>query len=101
VERATTKLPPADDRPNVLLVYEGSNEPAEFSAHRLNDKGTSKKQWRDLGVSDGLAGTGIHGISTTDRGAQQLYTDVFGEEDRDEQLFDRQRVADIVAGDGR
>ncbi|WP_336359687.1 ABC transporter substrate-binding protein [Haladaptatus sp. ZSTT2] len=167
-----TNMPPADDRPNVLLVYEGSNEPEEFSPYRLNDQGTSKKQWHDLGVSDALAGTGIQGLSTTDRsridyetmleidpdvimlraherqsaaefrdtvlafmqehsvareltavqneqvyrggylfqgpihnlflterGAQQLYPDVFGEEDGDEQLFDRQRVADIVAGD--
>ncbi|WP_338729298.1 ABC transporter substrate-binding protein [Haladaptatus sp. DJG-WS-42] len=167
-----TKLPPADDRPNVLLVYEGSNEPEEFSPYRLNDKGTSKKQWRDLGVSDALSGTGIQGLSTTDRGridyetmleidpdvimlraherksaaefrdtvlafmqehslareltavqneqvyrggylfqgpihnlfltergAQQLYPDVFGEEDGDTKLFDRQRVADIIAGE--
>ncbi|SFK76166.1 iron complex transport system substrate-binding protein [Halogranum rubrum] len=167
-----TKLPPADERPNVLLVYEGSDEPEEFSPYRLNDQGTSKKQWRDLGVSDALAGTGIHGISTTDRGridyetmleidpdvvmlraherksatefrdtvlafmqdhpvgseltavqngrvyrggylfqgpihnlflteraAKQLYPDVFGEVTSDEQLFDRQRVADVVAGE--
>ena len=62
------RLPPADERPNVLLVYEGSDAPEEFSPYRLNDRGTSKKQWRDLGVADALAGTGIHGISTTDRG---------------------------------
>ena len=63
-----TRLPPADDRPNVLLVYEGSDEPEKFSPYRLNDMGTSKKQWRDLGVSDALAGTGVKGLSTTDRG---------------------------------
>ena len=62
------RLPPADERPNVLLVYEGSDEPEKFSPYRLNDHGTSKKQWRDLGVADALAGTGVHGISTTDRG---------------------------------
>ena len=167
-----TRLPPADERPNVLLVYEGSDEPEEFSPYRLNDKGTSKKQWRDLGVSDALAGTGVHGISTTDRGridyetmleidpdvimlraherktatefrdtvlafmrdhpvggeltavqngrvyrggylfqgpihnlfltergAKQLYPDVFGEVTGDDRLFDRRRVADIVAGE--
>ena len=167
-----SRLPPADDRPNVLLVYEGSDEPEAFSPYRLNDMGTSKKQWRDLGVSDALAGTGVKGLSTTDRGridyetmleidpdvillraherksatefrdtvlefmrdhpvaseltavrngrvyrggalyqgpilnlfltergAQQLYPDVFGEVTGDEQLFDRQQVADIVAGD--
>jgi iron complex transport system substrate-binding protein len=166
------KLPPADERPNVLLVYAGSDEPEQFSPYRLNDKGTSKKQWRDLGVSDALAGTGIEGLSTTDRGkidyetmlevdpdvimlraherksaqefrdtvlefmrshpvaselsavqngrvyrggylfqgpihnlfltergAKQLYPDVFGEVTGDEELFDRQRVADIVNGE--
>ncbi|ELZ86090.1 hypothetical protein C453_09743 [Haloferax elongans ATCC BAA-1513] len=166
------KLPSADERPNVLLVYAGSDEPEKFSPYRLNDKGTSKKQWRDLGVSDALSGTGIEGLSTTDRGkidyeamlevdpdvillraherksaeefrdtvlefmkshpvaseltavknervyrggylfqgpiqnlfltergAQQLYPDVFGEVTSDETLFDRQRVADIVNGD--
>ncbi|QLG27934.1 ABC transporter substrate-binding protein [Halorarum halophilum] len=167
-----TRLPPADERPNVLLVYEGSDEPEAFSPYRLNDRGTSKKQWRDLGVSDALSGTGIHGISTTDRGridyetmleidpdvimlraherksaaefrdtvlefmrnhpvggeltavqngrvyrggylyqgpihnlfltergAKQLYPEVFGEVTGDAELFDRQRVADIVTGD--
>ncbi|QIB76201.1 ABC transporter substrate-binding protein [Halogeometricum borinquense] len=166
------QLPPADERPNVLLVYEGSDEPETFSPYRLNDRGTSKKQWRDLGVSDALSGTGIHGISTTDRGridyetmleidpdvimlraherksatefretvlefmrdhpvgskltavqngrvyrggylyqgpihnlfltergAKQLYPDVFGDVTSDEKLFDRQRVADIVTGE--
>ncbi|MFC6797106.1 MULTISPECIES: ABC transporter substrate-binding protein [unclassified Haladaptatus] len=166
------KLPPADERPNVLLVYAGSDQPEEFSPYRLNDKGTSKKQWHDLGVSDALAGTDVDGLSTTDRGkidyetmleidpdvimlraherksaaefqetvlsfmqdhpvareltavqngrvyrggylfqgpihnlfltergAQQLYPDVFGEVTGDDQLFDRQRVADIVNGE--
>lgn len=63
-----TQLPPADERPNVLLVYAGSDQPEEFSPYRLNDQGTSKKQWHDLGVSDALAGTGVKGLSTTDRG---------------------------------
>ncbi|WP_049971716.1 ABC transporter substrate-binding protein [Haladaptatus cibarius] len=167
-----SQLPPKDDRPNVLLVYEGSNEPEKFSPYRLNDKGTSKKQWRDLGVTDALGSTGIDGISTTDRGridyetmleidpdvillraherqsatefrntvlefmrnhpvasrltavkngrvyrggslyqgpihnlfltergAKQLYPEVFGEVTEDNQLFDRQRVADIVNGE--
>ncbi|AFK19236.1 Fe3+-hydroxamate ABC transporter substrate-binding protein [Haloferax mediterranei ATCC 33500] len=166
-----TQLPPADERPNVLLVYAGSDQPEEFSPYRLNDQGTSKKQWHDLGVSDALAGTGVKGLSTTDRGkidyetmleidpdvillraherksatefrdtvldfmqshpvaselkavknervyrggylfqgpiqnlfltergAQQLFPDVFGEVTSDTQLFDRQRVADIVNG---
>ena len=167
-----TDLPPADDRPNVLLVWGGSDEPERFSPYRLNDKGTSKKQYRDLGISDALAGTGIQGLSTSERGqidyetmldvdpdvimvrgherkspqefrdtvlafmedhdvasdltavrngrvyrggflyqgpiqnffqteraAQQLFPDVFGSVTGDEQLFDRDRVASIVAGD--
>ncbi|WP_459190670.1 ABC transporter substrate-binding protein [Halosimplex sp. J119] len=165
-------LPPAAERPNVMLTYEGTNEPETFSPYRLNDGGTSKKQWRDLGVSDALAGTGVENLSTenrgeldyenllevdpdvllirgherksaqefrdtvlafmedhtvgsqltavqngrvyrggylhqgpihnlflTERAAQQLYPDTFGKVTSDEQLFDRQRVANIVNGD--
>jgi iron complex transport system substrate-binding protein len=166
-----TRMPSADERPNVLLVWGGSDQPDAFSPYRLNDKGTSKKQFRDLGVSDALAGTGIDGLSTSDRGkidyeamldvdpevimargherktpgefrdtvlsymrdheiaseltavrngrvyrggflyqgpiqnfflteraAQQLYPDTFGAVTSDQQLFDRGRIADIVAG---
>ncbi|MDX1744444.1 MAG: ABC transporter substrate-binding protein [Halobacteriales archaeon] len=171
IAEVQTELPSADDRPNVLLVYAGSDEPTQFSPYRLNDQGTSKKQWHDLGVSDALAGTGISGLSTSDRGkidyetmleidpdvimvrgherqsaeefrdtvlafmqdhevaseltavrngrvyrggflhqgpiqnfflteraAQQLFPEVFGDVTGDRQLFDRQRIADIVAG---
>ncbi|MFC6976322.1 ABC transporter substrate-binding protein [Halomicroarcula sp. GCM10025709] len=63
-----TDLPSAGDRPNVLLTYAGSDQPKQFSPYRLNDKGTSKKQWHDLGVADALAGTEIDGLSTSDRG---------------------------------
>jgi iron complex transport system substrate-binding protein len=167
-----TALPSADARPNVLLVFAGGDEPDRFYPYRLNDKGTSKKQFRDLGVSDALAGTGIEGLSTTDRGqidyeamlnvdpdvvmlrgherksptefrdtvlsymrdhevaseltavqegrvyrggflhqgpiqnlflteraAQQLFPDTFGAVTGDRELFDRGRVADIVAGE--
>jgi iron complex transport system substrate-binding protein len=62
-----SRMPPAEDRPNVLLTYEGTNEPESFSPYRLTDKGTSKKQWNDLGVSDALAGTGIENLSTGNR----------------------------------
>ncbi|WP_207592445.1 ABC transporter substrate-binding protein [Halomontanus rarus] len=165
-------LPPADERPSVLLTFEGADEPEAFSPYRLDDEGTSKKQWRDLGVDDALAGTDIENLSTTnrgkldyenlleidpdvllvrgherasaaefretvlafmeshpvaseltavqngqvyrggylhqgpiqnlfltERGAKQLYPDVFGGEESDERLFDRQRVADIITGD--
>ena len=167
-----SRLPPAIERPTVMLTYEGTNEPETFSPYRLNDQGTSKKQWNDLGVSDALAGTGVENLSTedrteldyenllevdpdvllvrgheqksasefrdtvlgymqdhpvgseltavrngrvyrggylrqgpihnlflTERGAKQLYPGEFGAVTGDEQLFDRERVADIVKGD--
>jgi len=166
------QLPPVEERPEVLLTFEGTNEPESFSPYRLSDNGTSKKQWRDLGVTDALAGTDIENLSTTNRGeydyetllevdpevilvrgherksatefretvlqfmqdhtvgsqltavqnervyrggylrqgpihnlflteraAQQLYPDIFGEVTSDTELFDRQQVADIVTGD--
>jgi iron complex transport system substrate-binding protein len=167
-----TGLPPADERPSVLLTFEFNDEPEAFSPYRLNDRGTNKKQWRDLGVSDALAGTDIENLSTTERtkldyeglldvdpdvllirgherkspaefrdtvlayiqdhpvgseltavqnervyrggplkqgpiqnlflterAAKQVYPEEFGEVTSDEQLFDRQRVADIVNGE--
>jgi iron complex transport system substrate-binding protein len=167
-----SELPPESERPDVFLTYEGTDEPETFSPYRLNDKGTSKKQWRDLGVTDALEGTDIENLSTTNRGeldyenllevdpdvilirgherdsatefrdsvlaymrdhpvggeltavregrvyrggylnqgpihnlflteraAKQLYPDVFGEVTGDAELFDRQRVADIVTGE--
>lgn len=63
-----TNLPPADQRPNGLLCFAASDEPKKFSPYRLTDKGTNKKHFRNLGVSDALAGTGIEGLSTTERG---------------------------------
>jgi iron complex transport system substrate-binding protein len=63
-----SKMPPSGDRPNVMLTYEATNEPETFSPYRLTDKGTSKKQWNDLGVPDALAGTGIENLSTENRG---------------------------------
>jgi iron complex transport system substrate-binding protein len=63
-----SRLPPAAERPTVCLTYEGTDEPETFSPYRLNDRGTSKKQWNDLGVADALAGTGIENLSTENRG---------------------------------
>lgn len=62
------RLPPVADRPDVFLTFEGADEPEAFSPYRLVDEGTSKKQWRDLGVHDALAGTDIDNLSTTNRG---------------------------------
>jgi iron complex transport system substrate-binding protein len=68
IARVQAKLPSADRRPSGLLCFAGSNEPEKFSPYRLTDKGTNKKHFHDLGVSDALAGTGIEGLSTDDRG---------------------------------
>ncbi|MFD1571512.1 ABC transporter substrate-binding protein [Halorubrum laminariae] len=61
-------LPPSDQRPNALLTFGSGDEPERFSPYRLSDRGTNKKQFRDLGLTDALAETGISGLSTTDRG---------------------------------
>lgn len=171
VRSVRAELPAAEERPSVFLTFEGTEEPETFSPYRLDDRGTSKKQWRDLGVPDALAGTDVENLSTTNRGeldyenllevdpdvllirgherksatefretvlaymedhpvgseltavregrvyrggylhqgpiqnlflteraAKQLYPDVFGDVTGDAELFDRQRVADIVNG---
>ncbi|WP_459190664.1 ABC transporter substrate-binding protein [Halosimplex sp. J119] len=67
ISSVQARLPPADQRPTVLLTYEHTNEPSSFSPYRLNDRGTNKKQWRDLGVSDALAGTDVENLSDTNR----------------------------------
>ncbi|WP_324663766.1 ABC transporter substrate-binding protein [Haloarcula sediminis] len=61
------RLPPESERPTVFLTYEGTDEPSTFSLYRLDDAGTSKKQWRDLGVTDALAETDIDQLSSTER----------------------------------
>ncbi|SMO82415.1 ABC transporter substrate-binding protein [Halorubrum cibi] len=167
-----SRLPATDDRPSVFLTFEGTDEPETFSPYRLIDKGTSKKQWLDLGVTDALTGTDIENLSTTNRGeldyenlievdpdvilvrgherksstefrdtvlaymedhpvgseltavkdgrvyrggylyqgpihnlflteraAKQLYPDEFGPVTGDEELFDRQRIADVINGE--
>ncbi|WP_435064002.1 ABC transporter substrate-binding protein [Halobaculum sp. EA56] len=62
------KLPAPDARPNALLTFAGGTEPEAFYPYRLSGLGTNKKQFHDLGLSDALAGTGIQGLSTNDRG---------------------------------
>ncbi|WP_458209475.1 ABC transporter substrate-binding protein [Haladaptatus sp. NG-SE-30] len=69
-----SKLPSKSDRPSAMLLWQGKNEPTEFYPYRLNDKGTNKKQWHDLGVKDALTGTGIEGLSTTKRGTVDYET---------------------------
>ncbi|GAB7021085.1 ABC transporter substrate-binding protein [Halostagnicola bangensis] len=165
------KLPPVNERPSVLVAYDETKEPDSFSPYRLDDNGTSTKQWRDLGPTDALATSDIDHLSSTERGtldyealldidpdvillrgherrsrsefreivleymqdhpvgseltavtnddvyrggylhqgpihnlflteraAKQLYPDIFGDPTGGSQLFDRQRVADIVTG---
>jgi len=61
-------LPSADARPNALLTFAAGTEPEAFFPYRVSDQGTNKKHLHDLGIADALAGTGIEGLSTTDRG---------------------------------
>jgi iron complex transport system substrate-binding protein len=171
ISEIQTKLPSTNERPRVFLTYAATTEPESFTPYRLNDKGTSKKQWRDLKIQDALVGTGIanqssadpgeldyealleidpeailirghalksaiefrntvlkfmrnhpvgseltavkngrvyrggylrqgpiHNLFLTERGAKQMYPDIFGKVTSDKQLFDRQPVADIVNG---
>ena len=62
-----SELPPEEERPSVLLTYEGSTEPENFSPYRLDDRGTNKKQWHDLGASDALANTSVDQLSAENR----------------------------------
>jgi iron complex transport system substrate-binding protein len=66
--RVQAALPPASERPTALLCFAGSAEPEKFSPYRLTDRGTNKKQFHDLGITDALSGTGAAGLSTDDRG---------------------------------
>ena len=68
LDTVSAKLPGPDQRPNALLTFAGGDEPDAFYPYRLSGQGTNKKQFRDLGITDALAGTGISGLSTTDRG---------------------------------
>ena len=61
-------LPGPDERPAGLLVFAAGDEPEAFYPYRIGDRGTNKKHFHDLGVTDALAGTGIAGLSTNERG---------------------------------
>ena len=173
IGRVQERLPPKSERPSVAIIMVTSNKPEEFYPYPIN-KGTSYKQWRDLGATSALneagikdyyvsggtidyetlveadpdvllmwdgrgrfermsrkkfqdtlvsfmknhdvagqltavenddvyRGAGIYqgpiiNLAWTERGAWQLYPNEF---DRDEQLFDRQHVADIINGELR
>ncbi|MFC7155977.1 ABC transporter substrate-binding protein [Halomarina halobia] len=68
LEDVGSKLPAEDERPNALLTFAADDEPEEFSPYRVSDEGTNKKQFHDLGIGDALEGTGVSGLSTSDRG---------------------------------
>ncbi|MFC6837065.1 ABC transporter substrate-binding protein [Halomarina ordinaria] len=68
LEEVEANLPGEDERPNALLTYAAADEPEEFSPYRVSGEGTNKKQFHDLGIDDALEGTGISGLSTTERG---------------------------------
>ena len=59
-------LPPAEERPDALLVR--AEATGEFAPLRIADRGTSTKQWRDLGVGDALADVGEEELPTSERG---------------------------------
>jgi len=56
------ELPAASERPDALLVR--PDGPGEFAPLRIADRGTSTKQWRDLGVGDALADVGADELPT-------------------------------------
>jgi len=62
------KLPGPNSRPDALLCWQGSDEPESFYPYRLSGKGTNKKAFHDVGITDALSGTGIGGLSESDRG---------------------------------
>jgi len=74
VAEVQSRLPPVDDRPTALLTYGAGDEPDEFYPYRVSDRGTNNKQWHDLGVEGALAGTGVSGLSTSDRGTVDYET---------------------------
>jgi len=164
-----SRLPPENERPEMMLLGTAPEPPTEFSPYHL-DAGTQKKQWHDLKLKDAFEGTDVEpwgaarakidyetmleidpdmivighepktraefedrvvsymeddpvasqltavqndrvyrggllyqgplqNLFMTERAAKQAYPDDFGDIDSDEQLFDRQRVADIINGE--
>ncbi len=72
------QLPPADERPNVLLVYEGSDEPETFSPYRLNDRhgkqalARPRRQRRTRRERDRRLSRPTEGRSTTKRSSKSI-----------------------------
>ena len=53
-----SNLPGKSERPSVAFFWASGDKPEEFLPYLIS-KGTSFKQWRDLGVSDALAETNV------------------------------------------
>ncbi|WP_120245273.1 ABC transporter substrate-binding protein [Halopiger aswanensis] len=73
LETVEQRLPPADQRPNAMLVYPADEPPTEFYPYRFDDGGISTKQWRDLRLNDALAAEDV-GHYTGDGGTIDMET---------------------------
>ena len=58
IGEVTDRIHSESERPSVATLMVVSEEPEEFYQFRI-EQGTDWKQWRDLGVKDTLAGTGL------------------------------------------
>jgi len=94
------ELPPASERPDALLVRPEGND--EFAPLRIADRGTSTKQWRDLGVGDALADLNAEELPTAPDGTvgyatiRRVDPDVLlvrGHDDLDRAAFEEAVVA--------
>lgn len=108
-----------------MLLYPAEEPPETFYPYQLYDGGVGKKQWRDLRLRDAFEETVVtpladHAVGSelaavrngdvyrggyldqgpiinlfqTERAARRIFADEFSEDE----LFDRQRLADIVLG---
>ncbi|MFC7057903.1 ABC transporter substrate-binding protein [Halovenus salina] len=62
------RVPGPDKRPNAALLWQGENEPETFYPYRLSGMGANKEHFHTLGITDAFSGTGLEGLSTSDRG---------------------------------
>lgn len=64
------RLPAESERPNGVVVY-AAEDPKKFYPYRIDPDhegyGTNKKKFHDLGISDAFKGTGVKGLSTSNR----------------------------------
>lgn len=67
IARVQADLPAADSRPNALLCFAASDQPEKFAPYRISGKGTNKKHFHELGITDALSGTSVDGLSESNR----------------------------------